>query len=208
MARISKSNREEFMETNRQRLLDAAAMEFAQKGFNGANINDISISAGLAKGTIYNYFESKHALMMALIADAGAKHVQFIREGVQSMEDPSLRLKLFFEYGFRFIEEHPSRARFLITTLYSSESEFQKAMFLAYQPMFWLVNQEILVPGIKQGIFREVDPVDTATLVMTVYLGTSSNVDLEGKVFMDPKKVADFMLHALMRDTNNGKGGV
>jgi AcrR family transcriptional regulator len=208
MARISKSNREEFMETTRQHLLDAAAVEFAHKGFNGANINDISLAAGLAKGTIYNYFESKHALMMALITDAGEKHVRYISEGVLSVGDPSHRLKLFFENGFQFIEQNPSRSRFLITTLYSSEVEFQKAMFLAYQPMFWLVNQEILLPGIKQGIFREIDPVDTATLLMTVYLGTSSNVDLAGKVFMDPKQVADFMLHALMRDFNDGKDGV
>ena len=37
-------------------LVDTATAEFAREGYNGANINRISLAAGFAKGTIYNYF--------------------------------------------------------------------------------------------------------------------------------------------------------
>jgi AcrR family transcriptional regulator len=46
-------------ETTRARLLTAAAAEFARAGFERASVDAISLAAGYAKGTIYNYFPSK-----------------------------------------------------------------------------------------------------------------------------------------------------
>lgn len=197
MARIAKDEREEVIHATRRRLLDAAVVEFAGKGFDGANINQISLSAGFSKGTVYNYFPSKQALMLELIAHAGGLHVQYLSERVREVGGPKERLLRFFEAGFAFIEAYPAHARFLITTLYSPGAELQEAMYRAYQPMFRLVGEEILAPGIRQGLFRSVDVMATANLVMTVYLGTGSHVDAQGRVFMDPGQVADFVLHAL-----------
>lgn len=199
MARIAKNDREEVLNTTRQRLLDAAAVEFASKGFAEANINQISLSAGFSKGTIYNYFPSKQALMLALIADAGGQHVQYIAERVRSSDHPKERLYRFYEAGFGFVEAYPARARFLITTLYSPGVDLQEAMYHAYQPMFRLVAEAILAPGIQEGVFREVDSMAAANLLMTLYLGTGSHVDEQGKVYMDPRQVADFAFHALQR---------
>lgn len=197
MARIAKTEREDVLSATRGKLLDAAAAEFARSGFEGANINTISLHAGFSKGTIYNYFPSKQALMLALIADAGAQHVDYIASRVQAVEDPRNRLVIFYQAGFQFVEENPVRARFLITTLYSPGLEVQEAMFRAYQPMFRLVGEEILAAGIARGAFRTVDVPATTNLVMTIYLGTASNVDSNGKVYMDPAQVSDFVLHAL-----------
>lgn len=195
------------MEISRQRLLDAAAMEFSQKGFNGANINEISLAAGLAKGTIYNYFESKHALMLALIAYAGELHVDYIRDKVLEVEDPKIRLDRFFNAGFDYVETNPVQARFLLTSLYSPDSEVTQAMYLVYQPLFLFVSEEIITPGINRGIFRKVNEIEVATLLMTIYLGTASNVDLNGKVYMNPQKVADFAFCALQRISNIKEAG-
>jgi len=51
-----------------ERILDAAATVFAQKGYAGATIRDISSLAGLADGTIYNYFENKFDLLIGILA--------------------------------------------------------------------------------------------------------------------------------------------
>jgi AcrR family transcriptional regulator len=208
MPRFPENSREETLNATRQRLLDAATVEFAQKGFAEANINHISLAAGFSKGTVYNYFPSKQALMLALIAEAGGAHVAYVVDRVRELSEPAQRLVRFYEAGFAFIEEHPTRARFLITTLYSPGIELQQAMFQAYQPMFGLVAQEILAPGIAQGLFRVVDLAATTNLLMTIYLGTGSNVDSHGKVFMDPHQVADFTLHALQQaDSPKQSGG-
>jgi AcrR family transcriptional regulator len=60
-------------ETTRARLLAAAAQEFARAGFDRANIDAISLAAGYAKGTIYNYFPSKEELFLAVVEEASAQ---------------------------------------------------------------------------------------------------------------------------------------
>jgi AcrR family transcriptional regulator len=207
MARIPKTDRDEILNATRRRLLDAAIDEFANKGFTAANINHISEAAGYSKGTIYNYFPSKQALMLALIADAGAKHVEYIKSSITQVAEPEQRLEQFYAAGFHFVEEHPSLARFLITTLYSPEIELKMAMGQAYQPMFRMVAQEIVALGVDRGIFQDVDPASTAMMLMTLYLGTASNTDPNGKPYMDSCQVANFALHALRRFEGNGMVG-
>ncbi|MGL6107794.1 TetR/AcrR family transcriptional regulator, partial [Romboutsia sp.] len=48
----------------RNRILEEAEKEFAQKGFIGANINKISKNAGISIGSMYSYFESKEDLYL------------------------------------------------------------------------------------------------------------------------------------------------
>jgi AcrR family transcriptional regulator len=60
-------------EITRARLLAAAAQEFARAGFERANVDGISLAAGYAKGTIYNYFPSKEELFLAVVEEASAQ---------------------------------------------------------------------------------------------------------------------------------------
>ena len=50
----------------RNQILDAATKVFAEKGFHPTTIKDIASEAGIAHGTIYNYFENKTALMLGI----------------------------------------------------------------------------------------------------------------------------------------------
>jgi AcrR family transcriptional regulator len=49
-----------------EQILDAAAAVFAEKGFHQATIRDIAQRAGIADGTIYNYFDNKPALLLGI----------------------------------------------------------------------------------------------------------------------------------------------
>jgi AcrR family transcriptional regulator len=197
MPRYSSSEREKALGQARQRLMDAALVEFASNGYAEANINRISAAAGFAKGTIYNYFPSKQALMHSLIEETGAFHLAYIANRVLQAQDAVVRLEQFFEAGFAFVEQHPAQARFLITTLYSAEDEFKMAMYRTYQPMFQLVGQEIIATGVAEGVFRATDPGRTGALLMTLYLGVASNVDQNGKVWLSPAEVSAFALKAV-----------
>jgi hypothetical protein len=75
-------------------------------------------------------------------------------------------------------------------------------MYEAYLPMFQLVSQDILVVGIEQGIFRQVEPVSTAGLIMNIYLGTGSQVNENGKQWFPAGQVSDFCLQALRIQEN------
>jgi AcrR family transcriptional regulator len=51
----------------RAQILDAATQVFAEKGFNRATIRDVARAAGVADGTIYNYFANKTDLLFGLL---------------------------------------------------------------------------------------------------------------------------------------------
>ena len=153
--RYSKTDKKKAMADVRQRLMNAATQEFAQKGYEGANVNTISLNAGFAKGTIYNYFPSKMELMFAILEESGSAHFDFIVERIREEADPILRVKRFFEAGFEFVEDNPARAQVLVSTLYGTHAEFKVPLYRVYSPMFQLVAEEILAPGIIQGVFRQ-----------------------------------------------------
>ena len=52
-----------------RKLLDAAAKEFAERGFHDASISGITRRAGTALGSFYTYFDSKDAIFSALVRD-------------------------------------------------------------------------------------------------------------------------------------------
>jgi len=55
------------VEDRREQIIDAAMRVFAQKGFNKATNKDIAREAGITAGLIYHYFESKEAVLKAII---------------------------------------------------------------------------------------------------------------------------------------------
>ena len=59
----------------RRRLLESAAAQFARQGFDATNIDDIAADARVAKGTIYNYFDSKEDLFGAVLAEGTQRTV-------------------------------------------------------------------------------------------------------------------------------------
>jgi AcrR family transcriptional regulator len=208
MTRLSKNSRTQIMDSNRMLLLNAAINEFAQKGFSGANINSISLAAGFAKGTVYNYFSSKLALLLAAINYAGGLHIDFIQQKVREVDESKLRLYRFFDAGFDYVENNPAQARFLLSFLHSPDPDVRHEVSVSYQPLFQFVSDEIILVGIENGIFREVIKIEAATLLMTIYLGTASNVDQQGKILMDPRQVAEFTFRALQRIENTQEPGV
>ena len=61
--------RRERQEQTRREILDAAAAEFAERGFRVASLADIADRAGYTIGAVYSNFASKDALFHALMAD-------------------------------------------------------------------------------------------------------------------------------------------
>jgi AcrR family transcriptional regulator len=58
---------EQLIAARRTQILDAATTVFAEKGFQRATIRDVAKAAGVADGTIYNYFDSKTALLFGIL---------------------------------------------------------------------------------------------------------------------------------------------
>jgi len=72
MARITASAKA----TVRERLLAAAARHFARDGLKSASVDAISLDAGFAKGTLYNYFPSKEHLFAEVLTEGCRRAIQ------------------------------------------------------------------------------------------------------------------------------------
>ena len=68
MAEGTTTRRRELPEVRREQILDAAARVFLDRGLAEATMADVAEAAGVAKGTVYLYFDSKSALLTALRA--------------------------------------------------------------------------------------------------------------------------------------------
>ncbi len=51
----------------REQIVGAATRVFAEKGFRRATTREVARAAGVSEGTIYNYFEDKDALLLAIL---------------------------------------------------------------------------------------------------------------------------------------------
>ncbi len=71
---------QQLKENKRQQILEAALKVFAAHGYAGATINMIAKEAGIAKGLMYSYYESKENLAEELIRFGLQKAVFFMQE--------------------------------------------------------------------------------------------------------------------------------
>ncbi len=67
MSPKSKAQFEEIRQEKRELILETALEVFATHGYHGASISTIAKHAGIAKGLMYNYFESKEELLKAIL---------------------------------------------------------------------------------------------------------------------------------------------
>jgi AcrR family transcriptional regulator len=71
-----KDSPQQLISDRRDQILEAAAIVFATKGFHPTTTKDIAKQAGISEGTIYNYFESKSALLVGIFDRMRAAIVQ------------------------------------------------------------------------------------------------------------------------------------
>jgi AcrR family transcriptional regulator len=200
MPRYKKSEQKQVKTETRQLLLQAATEAFARDGYEKANINQISKAAGFAKGTIYNYFESKRALIENLIHETANLHLEYIAARVLSAADAEARLRQFFEAGWSVVAEYLPQLRILVHTLYGADQELKVMLWEVYQPMHKLIREAILEFGVEQGVFRVMDTTAITGLMMSLYLGIASQADDEGKIWLNSTQVADFVLNGLRKE--------
>lgn len=89
----------------RKRLLDAAAAEFARKGFTGANVNRIAERASISVGAIYKYFETKEDLFLSVVH----RGIAVLEATLQEIEGDDRGFFEKIETLIRTVQEHSRR---------------------------------------------------------------------------------------------------
>jgi len=81
---------EEMRKSRRQQIMDTALELFAQQGYANCSIAQLAKHTGVSKGLMYNYFESKEALLVAIIEDGMREILDYFdpdHDGVLTTEE-------------------------------------------------------------------------------------------------------------------------
>ena len=102
----------------RERLLRAAALEFAQRGYAGAGSESISRRAGMSKATFYEHFANKEQCMLALFDLAVAVVTQSMVDAAQGApHDARERMRAGARAFLGALSEHPEFAQTLLVEI-------------------------------------------------------------------------------------------
>jgi TetR/AcrR family transcriptional regulator, cholesterol catabolism regulator len=150
-------------ETTRGRLLTAAAQEFARAGFERANVDAISLAAGYAKGTIYNYFPSKEELFLAVVEQALA---QAAATGPAPQNAPAWERLTATLAGFcGWAGEQDALARVLVRECLMGTPGLYPQVIGAEWPLTGAL-EAIITQGINDGEFRSDVPAGLLALAV------------------------------------------
>lgn len=104
---MAKSTFKNLPQDKQGRILKAAAGLFARSGFEGADVAKIAAAAGVAKGSIYNYWSSKDELYIYVCRDGLEKSRKAVYGGIEPDWDAYRQIRHIFEQGGSFADEHP-----------------------------------------------------------------------------------------------------
>jgi len=156
MGRVSLQEKE----ATREKLLEAAAQEFARIGLERANVDRISVGAGYSKGTIYNYFSSKEDLFSAVVERASSEAMASVPGPAASPRD---RLVATVAAFCDWVRQHDAFARVLVRECLMGTPSLYPRVIKAEAP---LVNQleSILTDSSSVGELRNDVPSELLAL--------------------------------------------
>jgi AcrR family transcriptional regulator len=98
----------------RRELIEQAATEmFAERGYNGASIDEIARRAGISPPVLYDHFSSKQELHRALLERHYADLREVWRTNLVGEDPPERRTARAFDAWFAYVESHPYAWRML-----------------------------------------------------------------------------------------------
>jgi len=162
----------------RKRILEASIVEFSEKGYEGASMNKVVESAGISKGSLFNYFQTKSSLFLYVYELALKQVKSYLREvRDKTSQDPFFqRLEKIMYAGVKFINDHHRLARIYFHLLYTSDAPRSRDILNRIRQLSAHYLSEIIQEGIHRG---EVNP----------------ELKLEQAVFLIDSSLNQFLYH-------------
>ncbi len=192
-------------QARQRQILEAAVTVFAEKGYHRATIRDIARTAGIADGTIYNYFKNKQDVMMNVVLQMAevSSLMEDVLQAAQTMT-PAQLLAMVFQNRLRTLRKNLPLTRAIFPQVVT-DSELQQMFF-----------EELLLPNMEKGeavfqAYRDrhqlggADPKMIVRGLFSVIFGTIMMALLGDTFILDDtdafsEQMTDIFLHGLNLD--------
>lgn len=143
--------------STRKLILDAALKEFAQNGFDGANIADIAKQSGVARALVHYHFSNKESLWKAAVTRAFREMNEHFSDVTRELKDldPVSFLKVFIRRYVYFVARCPELGRIIIAEAPRNNKRAQWLVNRNMRPMHMAV-EEIYRTKLTGDSFRQV----------------------------------------------------
>ncbi len=189
-----------------QELIEAALQAFARKGFAGTKMDDIAELAGVAKGTVYLYFETKDALFEAVVRENISP--LFERLDVMTDDVPGSTTELLvavIERIYAELIDHPAR-RVVMKILIAEGNRFPQLTEFYHNEILAKGKQilrRVIQRGIDAGEFRQTAALTNPEVIMgPAILAAVWKMTFERSSPLDIRQFVtahlDVMLHGLL----------
>ena len=166
-------------------ILAAARKLLEQRGPEAMTMEEIAADAGVAKGTLYLYFQSKDDLIQALLARVGENIVQDLEAALQAPGTPAEKLvrvvSVLLEYLNRERLLFPIYARELLQGERESREGFRRR-YLELEEQFVSLVTDLFAEGIAAGQFIPANPRLLTFLLRGLVRATGYYQKAEGQV--------------------------
>ena len=157
--------RQDVSQERKDQILDAAQRIFAQQGFAAARMDDIVAEAGLSKGGVYWYFESKDAIVLALMerffgGTMDGEVARLLAAPGTARERLLALMGTVAQAGLDMAPLLPVVYEYYATAMRHDEV---RAFFTRYFEAYGAALGEFIAQGVTAGEFR---PVDARTVAV------------------------------------------
>lgn len=190
----------------REQIVEAATRVFAQKGFSRATTREVAREAGVSEGTIYNYFEDKDALLMAILE--GLNETQRRAEDFEEGMATDFRgfLEEYLRRRMSLIWENREVFRVVLSEMLVNAELRELYLHQVVEPTM-KIAEENFRSRMKQGEVRQTDaPLAVRSVAGAVLgvlvLGLLGDEEIGSRPEEVPDVLAGLLVHGL--DTTEG----
>ena len=193
MTDVALGRRERKKEETKRRIFETAIKLFADKGFQATTVDEIAEAADVAKGTFFNYFPRKEAIVHFLFEEWTEIGEQLIAERDRSAEERIVEMFTTAARSFGETRELASTvARFALQEMCAPDMEDTHRRHDLLFEQLWL-------QGVESGELRsEVDPKHAMGVLGSVFVGAVTWWVGSPSGYVDPEALK-YELHEVIR---------
>lgn len=158
------------MKNKKEQILDISFSLFLEKGYDNTSISDILSKLDIARGTLYYHFESKEAIMDAII-ERSAKKIVEEAESIILQKELSVYEKIYALFSGTSMKRL-SGGDLMIDYLNQPQNAlFHEKSNRSFIQKIAPILADIIKEGVEEGIFDNDFPYESAEIILVMIMG-------------------------------------
>jgi AcrR family transcriptional regulator len=135
-------------------ILDSARQIFSDKGYGAATVAEIAAAAGVVEGTVYSYFESKRALLIAVMKSFFEELIADTESGLRAVRGTENQLRFVIRRHLETFTSDPGLCRVIIREARPDVALYDEVI-LDLNRRYTGLALSVLEEGVEKGSLRE-----------------------------------------------------